>query len=135
MKRAILGVLLTGFLVLLSGCHFQKLHEASEKGLDYVILEEHEIPETFLKELETAKKEPFQMTYEDQGMIYAAKGYGEQEMSGYSIIADEVYESKDAVWIHTNLLGPKKGEKTEERKTYPYIVIKMEQTDKYIVFK
>ena len=56
-------------------------------------------------------------------------------MSGYSIIADEVYESKDAVWIHTNLLGPKKGEKTEERKTYPYIVIKMEQTDKYIVFK
>ena len=75
------------------------------------------------------------MTYEDQGMIYAAKGYGDQEMSGYSIIVDEVYESKDAVWIHTNLLGPKKGEKTEKRKTYPYIVIKLEQTDKYIVFK
>lgn len=135
MKRVMLSLLLTGFFVLISGCQFQKLHEEREKDLDYVILEEHEIPETFLKELENVKKEHFQMTYEDQGMIYAAKGYGDQEMSGYSIIVDEVYESKDAVWIHTNLLGPKKGEKTEKRKTYPYIVIKLEQTDKYIVFK
>lgn len=135
MKRAVIGLILTGFLISLSGCHVQKLHQEKEKVPEYVILEEHEIPDAFQKALEAARKKPFQMTYEDQGIVYAAKGYGEQEISGCSITVDEVYESKDAVWIRTNLLGPKKGELIENKKTYPYLVIKMEQTDKHIVFR
>ena len=79
-------------------------------------MKKHEIPESISeKNWENVKKEPFQMTYEDQGMIYAAKGYGDQEMSGYSIIVDEVYESKDAVWIHT-ILSSKERRKDREKK-------------------
>ena len=45
-----------------------------------------------------------------------------------------VYETRDAVYIHTNLLGPEKGEETKEVTTYPYVVIQMEYIEKDVLF-
>jgi hypothetical protein len=47
----------------------------------------------------------------------------------------ELYESKNAIYIHTNLMGPSKDERILERETHPYIVVKLEHTDKNIVFE
>ena len=75
------------------------------------------------------------MTYADNGSLYIAVGYGEQPTSGYSIEVKELYESKNAIYIHTNLIGPTNDERIVERKTYPYIVVKLEYLDKNVVFQ
>lgn len=100
-----------------------------------MVVEEHEIPEQLLEEIDQEKEEPFQMTYADQGMLYIARGYGEQEIGGCSVIADAVYESENAICVHTNIIGPKKGEDIQEEEICPYLVIKTEWIDKYVIFE
>lgn len=87
---------------------------------------------TMIKEKE---KEPFKLTYADKGELYIAEGYGEQSTSGYSIEVKDCFETENAIYIHTNLMGPAKDEKIVETKSYPYIVIKMEFIDKNVVFQ
>ena len=77
----------------------------------------------------------FKLTYADQGALYVAEGYGEQSTSGYSIEVKDCYETENAVYVRTNLMGPAKDEQIVETETYPYIVIKMEFIDKNIVFE
>ena len=46
-----------------------------------------------------------------------------------------LYETENAVYIQTELLGPSKEEKITEKQTYPYVVVKMEWIDKNIIFE
>ena len=62
-------------------------------------------------------------------------GYGTRPTSGYSIKVKALYETENAVYIQTELLGPSKEEKITEKQTYPYVVVKMEWIDKNIVFE
>ena len=78
---------------------------------------------------------PFKLTYADQGALYIAQGYGEQPTSGYSVVVKECFETENAIYLHTNLMGPTKDELIVDAKTYPYIVIKMEFIDKNVVFQ
>lgn len=57
------------------------------------------------------KSGPFKITYADKDALYIARGYGEQKTSGYSIEVKECYETENAIYIHTNLIGPSKEEK------------------------
>ena len=47
----------------------------------------------------------------------------------------QCYETSDAIRIQTTLLGPAKGEKTKEKKTYPYVVMKTEYREKDVIFE
>ena len=47
----------------------------------------------------------------------------------------ECFETENAIYVHTNLIGPSKEEKIVEIETDPYIVIKMEFIDKNVVFQ
>ena len=47
---------------------------------------------------------------------------------------DAVPETEDAVFIHTTLLGPEAGEEIKEISTFPYVVVKLEYIDKYVIF-
>ena len=47
----------------------------------------------------------------------------------------DVYKRQDAIRIQTTLLGPAKGEKTKEKKTYPYVVMKTEYREKDVIFE
>ena len=55
-------------------------------------------------------------------------------MAGYSVEVEELYETQDAVYIETNLLGPEKGEETKDRTTFPYVVVQLEYIEKDILF-
>ena len=46
----------------------------------------------------------------------------------------ELYETENAIFIHTNLLGPGKEEETKEITTFPYVVVKLKLIDKNVVF-
>ena len=135
MKKIILAVIGASVLCLFSGCSVEKMSTEKLRDIEFTVLDEEQIPKE-LEEMMLKKREvPFKYTYADEGTLYIAVGYGEQATSGYSIEVKELYETKNAIYIHTNLIGPAKEEKIVERTTYPYIVVKMEYVDKNVVFK
>ncbi len=107
---------------------------AKIKDLDCTVMAEDNIPEELLEKIEDKKKDAFKMTFEDQGFLYICVGYGTQNTGGYSIAVNELYETANAVYIDTNLIGPKPEEKSNPVESYPYVVVKTEFIDKPVVF-
>ena len=134
MKRKMMY--LAGFLLvlMLTGCISRPQKTEKLRDLDFTVM----VKEKVTNELKTAILEnrdlPFKLTYADQGYLYIAEGYGPQPKSGYSVEVTGLYETENAIYIHTNLLGPEKGEKTEEVTTYPYVVVKLEYIEKNVIF-
>lgn len=135
MKKILSTILSLCILLTLCACSAKELATEKIRDIDITVIKEEDIPEelmTMIKEKETT---PFKLTYADQGALYIAEGYGEQPTSGYSIEVKECFETKNAIYLHTNLIGPSKEERIVEKATYPYIVIKMEFIDKNVVFQ
>lgn len=86
--------------------------------------------------VEEKKTQGFKMTYQDGGFLYICMGYGEQETGGYSIAVNALYETENAVYFDTTLLGPKPGENDGKKQSpsYPYVVVKTEMVEKPVVF-
>ena len=104
-------------------------------GHRITVTEKQDIPEELEEMIAERKEEGFQLSYADQGELYLAVGYGTRPTSGYSIKVKALYETENAVYIQTELLGPSKEEKITEKQTYPYVVVKMEWIDKNIIFE
>ncbi len=134
MKKLVTVMLCVCLLTLCQGCSVKKTNTEKIKDVEITVLEEEKIPEEFMAQIEEKKSGPFKITYADKDALYIARGYGEQKTSGYSIEVKECYETKNAIYIHTNLIGPSKEEKIVEAKTFPYVVVKMEFIDKNVVF-
>ena len=117
-----------------SGCVTRHTETDKLKDLEFTVIDREDEPEELSAMIEEEKEHPFRMIYADQGEFYIAEGYGPQPTSGYSVEVEAVYETRDAVYIHTNLLGPEKGEETKEVTTYPYVVIQMEYIEKDVLF-
>ncbi|MCM1037739.1 MAG: protease complex subunit PrcB family protein [Roseburia sp.] len=104
------------------------------KDLEFSVIPEDKLPEELLSAIEEKKESPFKMTFQDQGFLYICVGYGVQETAGYSITVNALYETGNAIYIDTNLIGPGAEEKGKNTPTYPYIVVKTENLDKSVVF-
>ena len=122
-------------LLLLCGCGIEKQSPEKIKSLDFTVLAPEEMPEELLNVLEEKKTESFKVTYKDEGYLYICIGYGEQKSSGYSIAVKDLYLTENAVYVDVELLGPGKGEKTENLVTCPYIVLKLEDPGLSVVFE
>lgn len=120
---------------LFSACSVEKIKTEKLRDIEFTVLNENEIPEEFMMEIQGREKKSFKLTYEDQGYLYIAEGYGRQETSGYSIQVGELYETENVIYVRTDLLGPTNDESIVDRPTYPYIVLKMESVDKHVVFQ
>lgn len=139
-KRKYFGkmLLLFGFaLLFLTGCREEKDHLAKVKDLEFTVIAEDNIPEELFQAIEEKKAEGFKITYQDKGFVYICMGYGQQETGGYSITVNSLYETDNAVYFDTTLIGPKPGENEGKKvsKSYPYIVVKTEMIDKPVVFE
>ena len=107
---------------------------AKIKDLECTVLAEDNITEELLEKIEDKKEDAFKMTFQDQGFLYICVGYGTQKTGGYSIAVNELYETANAVYIDTNLIGPKPEEKSNPVESYPYVVVKTEFIEKPVVF-
>lgn len=105
------------------------------KDLEYTVIAEDNIPKELLAKIEEKKEDAFRLTFEDQGFLYICMGYGTQQTGGYSIAVNDLYETANAIYIDTNLIGPSPEEKKNQVKSYPYVVVKMEFLDKPVVFE
>lgn len=121
--------------MLSAGCTAEKSSTDKLKDLEFTVLEETKVPEELMTKIREKKEAPFKITYADQGYLYIAQGYGARETSGYSIEVDSCYETANAVYIHTNLIGPAKEEQVSQSVTYPYVVVKLEWIEKHVVFE
>lgn len=135
MKKLPLIILCIGILVTFCGCSAEKLRTEKMRDIEFTVTEEENIPSELMAMIQEKETQVFKFTYADGGNLYIAEGYGEQSTSGYSIEVKDCYETENAIYVQTNLLGPTKEEEIVETKTYPYIVIKMEWIDKNVVFK
>lgn len=122
-------------VLLLTGCGVETQDEEKLQDLEFTVLAPENIPEELRTVLEEKKQTPFKVTYEDDGYLYICVGYGEQESSGYSIAVEDLYLTTNAVYIDTELLGPGNGEDTAQAVTCPYIVLKLPDPDKSVVFE
>ena len=92
------------------------------KDLECTIIPEENIPEELLAMIEEKKENPFKMTFEDQGFLYIC------------VAMNALYETANAIYVDTNLIGPQPEEKSNIVASYPYVVIKTEFIDKPVVF-
>ena len=135
MKKIVLAILCIVVFCFTISCSTEKLSTEKLRDIEFTVVEKEDIPKEFLEVIQEKDKNPFKLTYADQGMLYIAEGYGQQKTSGYSIEVRDCYETENAVYVHTNLIGPAKDEKLVETETFPYIVIKLEFIDKNVVFQ
>lgn len=135
MKKFLSVMLTICILFSLSACSAKQLGTEKIRDIEFTVVEEKNIPKELKKIIEEKEKQVMKLTYADQGALYIVQGYGEQPTSGYSIIVKECFETKNAIYVHTNLMGPAKDEPIVEIQTYPYIVMKMEYSDKNVVFQ
>ena len=113
----------------------EKTDEKKVKDLDYVLVEEEDIPQELLAKIEEKKAADFKLVYESDESMYVVRGYGEQETGGYSIQILDFYMTENAVIFSTNLLGPSKDETKNIAPSYPYVVLQTENPGKNIIFK
>ena len=135
-KKGILKAVLTGFLLLsvLTGCVSRPQKTEKLRDLEFTVMSKEDVPEEFQEQILQHQDLPFRLTYTDQGRLYIAEGYGAQLKTGYSVEVEGLYETSNAIYFHTNLLGPEKGEETKEVTTFPYVVVMLDAIDKTVVF-
>lgn len=104
------------------------------KDLEFTVVEDADVPEELMTIINEKKAQPFKLSYSNTEYLYIVVGYGEQNTGGYSISVDDLYLTKNAIYIDTTLMGPSKNEIVTQALTYPYIVIKTEFMDKSVVF-
>lgn len=120
-------------VILVSGCEVEKISTKKTNDIDFTVVSESEIPREVNSIIEERKEGEFSVTYSDKEYTYIIIGYGKQNFEGYSIQVKEMYETKNAICVKTEFKGPKEYTNTETV-SYPYIVIKIECTDKNVVF-
>ena len=117
------------------GCSVKDTNGTKVADLEYVIVEESELPEELKTMIEEKKAADFKLTYESGEELYIVRGYGEQATGGYSIRIRDCYLTSNAILFDTELVGPRKGESTSASPSYPYIVIRMEKREENTIFE
>lgn len=135
MKRAAALFLIIILISLLCGCKAETTKNEKIKELKFTVVENVDVPEELAKAIDSKKQQPFKLSFSSEGYLYIVEGYGEQNTGGYSIQVNELYESSNAIYIDTSLVGPEKDKVVTQAKTYPYVVVKTEFIDKNIVFE
>ena len=135
-QRRFLSVCLTCLLCLAVYACGQKQDPLEKiRDLEYTVIAEDNIPQELLAKIEERKEDTFKLTFEDQGFLYICVGYGTQQTGGYSIAVNDLYETANAIYIDTNLIGPSPEEKSKQVASYPSVVVKMEFLEKPVVFE
>lgn len=109
--------------------------EEKIKDLEFSVVPMEDVPEDIRMQIEEKKENPFWFTYSDGAWKYMIVGYGAQKNGGYSIVVDEVYETENTIVVKTTLMGPETAEASVKVTSYPYIVLKIENMDKTVVFE
>jgi hypothetical protein len=133
--RILLLLMILVTAVFIAGCKGEDDEIKKIKDLDFTVVEDADLPGELKELIDEKKSEPFKLSYSNKDNLYIAVGYGKQNSGGYSISVDELYLTKNAIYIDTNLIGPSSDDVVAQGVTYPYVVVKLEYIDKRVVFE
>ena len=134
-ERISWALLLMLCISILGGCSIRDTNGTKVADLDYVIVENNELPDELMAMIEEKKESDFKLSYENGEDLYIVRGYGEQATGGYSIRLKDCYLTSNAILFDTELVGPRKGENASPSPSYPYIVIRMDKREESIIFE
>ena len=136
MRKSLVSLLLLMIMVIGTGALAMSVSGCSKaESEDFTVVCYDDIPKDFLREIEEKKETDFKLTCISDGWLYIARGYGKQNTGGYSIAVKEVSVSDNAVYFDSELIGPKQGEAANKLATYPYVVVKIEDAGRSVVFR
>lgn len=133
-KKVCLCLLVLGVAVLLAGCG-ETQPEDKIRDLEFTVLEESDIPEALAEVIAENRQKEMKLSYQKEGYLYIARGFGEQKTAGYSIAVPQCCLAEDGIHVKFELIGPQSGAELKEEASYPYIVIRMEAMDETITFE
>ena len=125
---------LTAVMLLACGCKKAE-PEGKIRDLEFTVIENDEVPKALADVIEENKQTEMKLSYLNEGYLYIARGFGQQETGGYSISVKECYLAQDGIHVAFELIGPPRNEKMKEEPSYPYIVIKTEGLEETILFE
>lgn len=134
MKKIISLLCLAVLFLTLGGCRMIRIEEGDKTPLTYTVLDDSQIPEELKELIEEKKESEFQIAYQRGNELFLAKGYGRQMSGGYSIQAESLLASSNAIFFETKLIGPTEKVQGGEP-SYPYIVIETEYRDCPVQFQ
>ena len=108
-----------------------------DKGqeVEFEVISDENVPKELKKIIDERKEKMFKTTFEDGDELYIVVGYGKQPTGGYSIRVNELYETKNGLYIKTEFIGPSKNESVTQNVSYPYIVVRTANTNKPVIFQ
>ncbi len=127
--------LLLAAVLLLAGCSISKVENIRVKDLDYTVVNEEDIPQELAEKMEERKEQPYQFSLESEGYRYVAPGYGDQETGGYCVVVSDLYLGEGAIYIQTDLKGPRTAAEELPGTSYPHIVLKLEGRSEPVIFQ
>lgn len=133
-RRICLSLCFLMTAILLAGCG-EAEPEGKIRDLEFTVLEEDAVPKALADVIGENRQKEMKLSYQNEGYLYIARGFGEQKTGGYSIAVQQCYLAEDGIHVKFELMGPSHDEKLKEEPSYPYIVIKMEGMDETILFE
>lgn len=135
MKKVICCFICICIFLSFTGCCIHKSQRENGKDIKFTVVKEEMIPKELKKEIDREKEKSFRLTYEDNGFLYIAQGYGEKQTTGYSVKVKKCEETEKEIYFHTNLIGPSKQEKVIKKSNNPYIVVQLNVSGKTVIFE
>lgn len=117
----------------LTGCSLT--HDSTKiQDLEFTVLSPDEIPTPLQEVIDENLTTEMKLSYQKDGKLCIARGFGEQKTGGYSICVEHCYLGEDGIHVKFQLIGPSKDTKLTEESSYPYIVIQLDdpQVDEII---
>lgn len=119
----------------LTGCKDYTDGKTVHQKLDFTICENRCLPDELLDMIQKKKKEPFKMTYRTKDYMYIIVGYGGCDRTDVSVTVTDLYLSKDAIVVETDLKANGEEQMAGDILSYPYVVIKCELYDRQVMFQ
>lgn len=120
--------------LLLTGCALGDEAIVKVRDLEFTVMEEDQVPKALKEVIDENLATEMKLSYQNEGQLYIARGFGEQKTGGYSIAVEQCYLGEDGIHVKFQLIGPSKEEKLAQEASYPYIVIRTEDLEETILF-
>ena len=119
----------------LTSCEFEESSEEKVKDLDYTVCDESRLPQELKDLINEKRKEPFKFTYRTKDYLYIVVGYGAQDRMDLNVVMKELYLTKNAIFVDTELTTKESNKLDDGLVSYPWIAVKCELYDVQVNFK
>ena len=119
----------------LTSCEFEESSDEKVKDLDYTVCDESRLPQELKDLINEKKKEPFKFTYRTKDYLYIVVGYGAQDRMDLNVVMKELYLTKNAIFVDTELTTKESNKLDDGLVSYPWIAVKCELYDVQVNFK